>query len=77
MSEAVAERLEGYLAMTDEEKNLFDARVPSGPFDPSTDSEFLAELDRRIEAVGTGTAVLLDGVEVMAEYRGRFGAKQP
>ena len=64
MSEAVAELLEGYLALTEEEKNLFDARVQT-EYDPV----FAAELDRRIEAVGNGTAVLLDGEECFRQLR--------
>ena len=35
MSEAVAELLEGYLALTDEEKNLFEASV-QGELNPGS-----------------------------------------
>ena len=76
MNEAVTELLERVRALTPEERELFevglDQEVVIG--DPMIDPDFLAELDRRIAAVGDGTAVLLDGETVMADFRTRFGA---
>ncbi len=72
MSEAVAELLERVRALTPEERELFevglDQEVVIG--DPMIEPE----LERRIAAVGDGTAVLLDGETVMADFRTRFGA---
>ena len=71
MSEAVAELLERVRALTPEERELFevgfDEEVVTG--DPMVDPDFLAELDRRIAAVGDGTAVLIDGEEAFCQIR--------
>jgi hypothetical protein len=71
MSEAVAELLERVRALTPEERELFevglDEEVAMG--DPMTDPDFLAELDRRIAAVGDGTTVLIDGEEAFRQIR--------
>ena len=77
MSEAVAELLKQYRDLSEEERDLFEASLHEEESDPTEDPEFLAELNRRIESVGNGTAVLLDLDSVMTEYRARFGAKQP
>ena len=72
MSEVVAELLERVRALTPDERELFEfgleEEVAIG------DPDFLEELDHRIAAVSDGTAVLLDGETVMADFRTRFGA---
>lgn len=75
MSEVAESLLEQVLALPPEDvaeitRRLHDA--PGDDYDPLTDPEFRAELDRRIEAVGNGTAVLVDGDEVFAGARARF-----
>ena len=75
MSEAVAELLEKVRALTPEERELFEVGLDGG--EAEGDPAHLAELDRRIAAVGDGTAVLLDGETVMAEFHARFGAARP
>ena len=76
MSEAVAELLERYRGLTDEERELFDSGVSVEAGDPMTDSDFLAELDRRVEAVGNGTAVLIEGDEAFRVIRTNLGRKR-
>ena len=75
MSETALKLLEQIRALPEEDvaeitRRLHDA--PGEEYDPLTDPEFRAELDRRIEAVGNGTAVLIDGDEVFAGARARF-----
>ena len=74
MSEAVAELLNGYRALSDADRDLFDASLHAVESD--FDSEFRAELDRRVEAVGNGTAVLVDGEEAFRQIREHLRRKR-
>ncbi len=71
MSAAVAELLERVRALTPEERELFEVgleeEVAIG--DPMADPDFLAELDRRIAAVGDGSAELIDGEQGFNQIR--------
>ena len=72
MSEAVAELLKQYRELSESERDIFEARLHEEAYDPLEDSEFLAELDQRVEAVGNGTAVLIDGEEAFRQIRERL-----
>lgn len=74
MSEAVAELLNGYRALSDADRDLFDASLHAAESD--FESEFSAELDRRVEAVGNGTAVLVDGEEAFRQIREQLRRKR-
>ena len=72
MSEAVADLLKQYRELSESERDLFEASLHEAVYDPMEDPEFLAELDRRVEAVGNGTAVLIDGDEAFRQIRERL-----
>ena len=61
MSETALKLLEQIRALPAEDQDLIAEELAdeSDDYDPLEDPEFRAELDRRIEAVGNGTAVLL------------------
>lgn len=84
MSEAAQKLLEQIRALPEDDRRWIADRVneeSGGGYDPLEDPEFRAELDRTIEAVGNGTAVLIDGEEaferIRLELEARRAARKP
>ena len=61
MSETAAKLLEQILELPEEDRQFIadELDAEADGYDPMTDPEWRAELDRRIEAVGNGMALLL------------------
>ena len=51
----------------DEQAEVLEAIVPT-----DEDPEFMAEIERRVRSIEDGTAVLLDGDEVLARLRAKY-----
>ena len=84
MSETAQKLLEQIRALPDEDRRWIASELGDEQdtgYDPMTDPEFRAELDRRIEAVGNGTAVLIDADEAFERLRvtreARLAARKP
>lgn len=83
MSEVATKLLEQVLALPENEQAMIAERLRENlgiddPVDPSDDPEFRAELERRLNAVANGTAVLIDGEQVFREARERLkNRRQP
>jgi hypothetical protein len=65
MTDTVTKILDQIRHLSHEEKDLFSMRfqyeLEAEDYDPFKDSEFLSELERRIEAVDRGMDKLIDG----------------
>lgn len=83
MSETAQKLLEQIRALPAEEREWLVGELQDDDdgFDPMTDPEFRAELDRRMAAVADGTAVLLDADEAFERLRvareARLAARKP
>lgn len=54
----------------DEQAQVLDAIVPAD--DDDEDPELIAELERRVRSIEDGSAVLLDGDEVLARLQAKY-----
>ena len=73
MSETAAKLLEQVLALPDEDRRFVAERLWAElSDDPWDDPEFVAEMERRLEAVEKHPEQLLDGPTVLAQARERL-----
>jgi hypothetical protein len=76
MSDAAMTLLGQVLALPDEDRrwlaDQLDATLGPAESQLPDDPAFRAELDRRLQSIADGTAVLLDGEQVMRELRARY-----
>lgn len=82
MSDAAATLLEQALALPEDDRRWLADQIDAtlGPVERQLpdDPALRAELDRRLQSIADGTAVLLDGEQVMRELRARYArGRQP
>jgi putative addiction module component (TIGR02574 family) len=82
MSDAAATLLQQALALPPDDRrwlaDQLDASLGTGESQLPDDPEYRAELDRRLQSIADGTAILLDGEQVMRELRERLArGRQP
>ncbi len=76
MSDAATTLLGQALALPEDDRrwlvDQIDASLDPGESHLPDDPAFRAELDRRLRTIADGTAVLLDGEQVMRELREKY-----
>ena len=71
MSSRAHKLIEEFFALPeDEQAQVLDAIVPTD--DDDEDPELIAELERRVRSIEDGSAVLLDGDEVLARLQAKY-----
>jgi len=82
MSDAATALLQQAMTLTDDDRRWLADQLDATLGPPESqlphDPAFRAELDRRLQSIADGTAVLLDGEQVMRELRARYArGRQP